>query len=95
MWNGCHAKIDMKILHLNDHLTSVGGVESYLLALVPLLDASANETHVAYATAKEGLFKRQHRIPGLNSIRFRDVEPCRDEVRRLIERVIADVVRFV
>ena len=76
----------MKILHLNDHLASVGGVETYLLALVPLLEDSAKETHVSFATGEEGLFAREYRIRALNSIQFRDVEPCRIEVRRLLER---------
>ncbi len=84
----------MRILHLNDHLAAVGGVESYLLALVPELEKRGHEVHVGYASGGLEEMKNTGKLSHLNSIRFRDITKGEKEVRDCIADVRPDVVHL-
>ncbi len=84
----------IRILHLNDHLAAVGGVETYLLGLIPLLEAEGNEVHVGYASGQGGLFRHEKQIPLLASIRFEDIGPCREAVAAWIRETQPDVIHL-
>lgn len=84
----------MKILHLNDHLSAVGGVETYLLGLVPLLEERGHEVMVGYSSGDGSVVSRSERLTYLGSIRHRDILPGREEVEALIHRFEPDVVHL-
>lgn len=55
----------MKILHFNDHLSWSGGVETYLLSVVPELEALGHPQIVAFAEGDERLTSSTRRLPEL------------------------------
>ncbi|MDC0278548.1 glycosyltransferase family 4 protein [Akkermansiaceae bacterium] len=84
----------MKILHLNDHLSAVGGVETYLLSLVPRLEAAGHEVMVGYSSGDGGGVTQSEKLSFLGSIRQSEIDAGRSEVERLIERFRPDVVHL-
>lgn len=56
----------MKILHVNDHLAPRGGVETYLLSLIPYLEEDGFVQAVAYGEGDAGLVKSPFEIPELS-----------------------------
>lgn len=57
----------MRVLHVNEHLARKGGVETYLLALLPLLQARGVESVVAYGTGDPGEHAASHAVPAIRS----------------------------
>lgn len=53
----------MRILHLNEHLSWAGGVETYLLHLIPALAAAGLEQYYAYAQGEADLSLRAIQVP--------------------------------
>lgn len=53
----------MKILHLNEHLSWSGGIETYLLSLVPRLEALGHQQSLLYAGGDAGLMAGSRRLP--------------------------------
>ena len=82
----------LRILHLNDHLAAVGGVETYLLGLLPRLEELGHEVHFGFAKGDPDVVRNAHRLPHLSSIRQADIGAAGQEVSRLIERLRPDVV---
>lgn len=58
----------MRVLHLNEHLNWTGGVETYLLHLLPVLESHGVENHYAFATGDVGLVPRAHRLAEIGGI---------------------------
>lgn len=56
----------MKILHLNEHLAWTGGVETYLLSLLPDLADRGHSQAVAYARGDGKLVVDSHPLPELS-----------------------------
>jgi glycosyltransferase involved in cell wall biosynthesis len=56
----------MKVLHVNDHLAPRGGVETYLLSVIPYLEQDGFEQAVAYGQGDAGLVKYPFEIPELS-----------------------------
>ena len=84
----------MRILHLNDHLAAVGGVESYLMALVPELEKRGHGVHIGFASGGLKGMKNAVKLSHLNSIQFRDIEKGASEVTALIAEVQPDVIHL-
>jgi glycosyltransferase involved in cell wall biosynthesis len=57
----------MKILHLNEHLDYSGGIETYLLSLIPLLRKRDICSVVAYASGRGELVEHAAKVPSLKS----------------------------
>ncbi|MGQ0633588.1 MAG: glycosyltransferase family 4 protein [Planctomycetaceae bacterium] len=57
----------MKVLHLNDHLSWSGGIETYLLSLIPLLESLGHPQVVAYAMGDGRLVRSSRQLPCLAS----------------------------
>src|SRR5262245_58803651 len=55
----------MRILHLNDHLSWSGGIETYLLSLIPRLEAQAHRQVVGFAEGDDNLVGGSRRLPWL------------------------------
>lgn len=84
----------MKLLHLNDHLAPVGGVETYLTGLLPLLREQDHQVHVAYSTGDGTLQPDSHHLPLMGSIRHEDRQAGRKEAAALFARLQPDVVHL-
>lgn len=84
----------MKILHLNDHLAPVGGVETYLTGLLPLLRARGHEVHVAWSSGDGTLQPDSHQLPHMGSIRHGDIGAGRDEATALFKRLQPEVLHL-
>lgn len=56
----------MKILHLNEHLSWSGGIETYLLALVPELESLGHAQVVGFAEGDGSLVSCARRLPYLS-----------------------------
>ncbi len=52
----------MRVLHWNEHLSWAGGVETYLLHLIPALEAEGLEQYLAYGQGDEALVPRAIRM---------------------------------
>ena len=52
----------MKVVHINEHLALKGGVETYLLNLLPLMRDSGIDQSVIYASGDESLWGRSKRL---------------------------------
>ena len=84
----------MKILHLNDHLSSAGGVETYLLGLIPWLEMAGHQVVVGYSSGDGSVVKSSFKLDYIGSIRHRDIAAGRAEVESLIARENPDVVHL-
>ena len=67
----------MKILHVNEHLERKGGVETYLLSLLPMLEARGIEGHVLYGQGDTGLWESSSAVPEIGLSGFRHDAPAR------------------
>ncbi len=80
----------VRVLHLNQHLASKGGVETYLLAALPLLQQRGVESTWLYAEGDATLWSDSRHFPALGKLKASD-----DEQRALqhyIEASKADIV---
>lgn len=84
----------MRILHINDILAPHGGVETYLLALLPRLVEAGHEPHMAFGRGDDRLWPNAHQIPGIGQAQ-RNVEPdVRRQVASLIKQLAPDLVHL-
>jgi glycosyltransferase involved in cell wall biosynthesis len=56
----------MKVLHLNEHLAWAGGVETYLLSLLPGLEHRGHPQAVVFARGDGDLVRASHFLPDLS-----------------------------
>ncbi|MFT5124743.1 MAG: glycosyltransferase involved in cell wall biosynthesis [Kiritimatiellia bacterium] len=84
----------MKVLHINDHLAWKGGVETYLLNLIPLLEKRGVQNHVLYGTgtSETPILEASESLPALAQPGD-DAEVAR-EVRARIQAFGADLVHL-
>jgi glycosyltransferase involved in cell wall biosynthesis len=83
----------MRILHVNDHLSESGGVETYLLSVCPALSQRGHDVHVAYGAGRPVL-PQAHHVPEIASIRAADDARCARALDALIDRVAPDVIHM-
>jgi glycosyltransferase involved in cell wall biosynthesis len=77
----------MKILHLNDHLSWSGGIETYLLALVPELQSLGHDQVVGFATGDGSLVSCNRHLPYLSGA---DRKARREGYRKTAELIAAE-----
>ncbi|MCR4411027.1 MAG: glycosyltransferase family 4 protein [Thermoguttaceae bacterium] len=82
----------MRILHLNEHLDWTGGVETYLLHLLPLLEAGGVEQHYAFAHGDASLVARAHHVPEIAEFGRKPEAAGHARVAALLEAIGPDVV---
>ncbi len=82
----------MRVLHLNEHLDWTGGVETYLLHLVPQLEAAGIQQYVAFAQGDGNLIPRAHHLPELSQFGFKAEAAGYARSARLLEVIRPDVV---
>ena len=84
----------MRILHVNDHLAPRGGVETYLLAAMPLLENDGFVQGVAYGQGNSELVSHGFEIPELSGPGWGE---CRELTRKLsaaVESFRPDVIHL-
>src|SRR5690606_7879744 len=84
----------MKILHVNEHLERKGGVETYLLSLLPMLEARGIEGHVLYGQGDTGLWESSSAVPEIGLSGFRHDAPARVQVNHVLRRERPDIVHI-
>lgn len=72
----------MKILHINQHLLWKGGIETYLLSLIPRLQSLGHEVLVAFGEGDETIVR--------NSRRFAHLDQTGGAARRVAAREMAE-----
>ncbi|ARA94422.1 hypothetical protein AWN76_015515 [Rhodothermaceae bacterium RA] len=73
----------MTILHINEHLARKGGVETYLFALMPMLEARGHSCRVLYGDGDPALWPASVRVPAIRQAR----------AARQAQAEVADVLR--
>lgn len=84
----------MRVLHVNEHLASRGGIETYLLSLFPLLEAEGMEPVFAYASGDGGIVRRAEQVASLADARLSARRDGAAAMRSVLRRVKPDVVHL-
>ena len=82
----------MRILHVNAHLAPKGGVETYLLALRPILEARGVEALLAYDEGDPSLWPGAEHVPGLEHPSVEQDATVSGRLAGLIRRLRPDLV---
>ena len=82
----------MRVLHVNDHLSESGGVETYLLSLLPALAERGIDSHLAFGTGRDTLLPNAVRIAAIAQAGTDHDTTCARELRQLIDRLDPDVI---
>jgi glycosyltransferase involved in cell wall biosynthesis len=82
----------MKVLHLNEHLSWSGGIETYLLSLVPLLESLGHSQVVGFAEGDGDLVANSRRVPLLGRSDRAARHAGYREMSRMIARERPDIV---
>ncbi len=80
----------MRILHLNQHLAAKGGVETYLLAALPLLQQQGVRCILGYAEGDPALWPDNIALPALGKVRANVAE--QEQLRVTIQATGADII---
>ncbi len=84
----------MRVLHINEHLSWAGGVETYLLHLLPALEAEGCEPHYAFAQGDADLLPRAIRVPEISGFSRRDESGGYTKMREILHRIRPQVVHI-
>lgn len=84
----------MKILHLNEHLEWAGGVETYLLAIIPRLEALGHSQAVVFAKGRGELVANSHCVPGLSFGNRTAEREAYTSMQQIMEQEQPDVVHL-
>jgi hypothetical protein len=82
----------MKILHLNEHLSLKGGVETYLFSAIPLLDERGVQSQVVYSQGDPSFFSDAHHIPLLGKIGFTNNGAAGKELEKILSAEKPDII---
>lgn len=82
----------MRILHLNDHLAARGGIETYLLAIIPRLAADGVESVVVFGDGDASLVKQAECVPAVLSSKVSDRRQAYRLVEGCVRRYRPDVI---
>ena len=82
----------MRLLHLNGHLDWKGGVEVYLLSLIPELEARSHKVVIGYAEGRPELVTRANLLPELEHADARSRRAGYETAARLLEQSRPDAV---
>ncbi|NMC21051.1 MAG: glycosyltransferase family 4 protein [Thermogutta sp.] len=84
----------MRILHFNEHLSWAGGVETYLLHLIPRLAAQGIEQHYAFAQGDASLWPNSIPLPELAGFGRRAEAAGYARTQRLLRDLRPDVIHI-
>ncbi|HEY3968502.1 MAG TPA: glycosyltransferase family 4 protein [Planctomycetaceae bacterium] len=84
----------LKILHIHENLAPLGGVETYLLSLAPLLADQGNEQAYVYAKGDAQLVARAYHVPALNRCGLAAERQASHQMRAVLREWRPDVVHL-
>lgn len=84
----------MKVLHINEHLARKGGVETYLLALMPMLEARGIAQQVIYDEGDPAEHAASFSVHGIKEARFGAQKAVYRQVLEILQRERPDVVHI-
>lgn len=82
----------MKVVHINEHLLRKGGVETYLLAVLPMLEERGVSTHVVYGGGDPALWSSSTALPGVSRASFTEDATAARQLRAILDAEQPDVV---
>lgn len=82
----------MRVVHVNEHLDWTGGVETYLLHLLPLLDAEGVEQHFVYAQGDANLTQSAFHLPEVSQFGWKQEAAGYSRLAQWLAAIGADVV---
>jgi len=82
----------MKILHLNEHLSLKGGVETYLFSAIPQLEERGIESQVVYSKGDASFFPNAHHLPLLGKIGFTKNADAADQLAKILNAEKPDII---
>jgi len=82
----------VKVLHVNEHLARKGGVETYLLSLLPMLAAHGITSTVAYGTGDPAEYTPSVCVPGIRHTGFRSQGAARQAMQAALDQAQPDVI---
>ena len=74
----------MKVIHINEHLDRKGGVETYMLAVLPLLREQGLDLAVVYETGDSSNFPASIQLNGLGSSHFSTDRTVENRLREVL-----------
>ena len=84
----------MKVLHVNEHLARKGGVETYMLSLLPMLpDYGVSPTFV-YAKGDASIFTPSISVPGIHKTGFKNDAPSQKHMESVLSQEKPDVIHI-
>ena len=84
----------MKILHINEHLAPLGGVETYLIALLPELAARGYVQQVIYSSGDPQWWPDSFEIPVLRRAGFSHHLEIAEKLTALLQREKPDIIHI-
>lgn len=84
----------LRILHVNDHLSLKGGVETYLLSAIPHLEADGFEQAVVYGQGEPELVKNAFEIPEVSTPGWNNRAVMEQKLAAAIDQFQPDVVHL-
>ena len=84
----------MKVVHLNEHLTPKGGVETYLLAVLPLLAERGVESDWVFGRGDATLWPPSRQVEGMGAIAYGEESRVRLAVLDQLRDIQPDVVHI-
>ena len=84
----------MKILHINGHLNFQGGIETYLLSLMPRLEELGHFQVVAFSEGHAELAPHAHQIKGLSDFGAKAEKAGYAQFSRLLDAEKPDVIHL-
>lgn len=84
----------MRVVHFNEHLDWTGGVETYLLHLLPLLESQGVENHYVYASGTGELLPRAHHLPEIAGFGRRAEEEGWGRTLTLLKSLRPDLIHL-
>jgi glycosyltransferase involved in cell wall biosynthesis len=83
----------VRLMHLNDHIDYVGGVETYVLSTIPLLEQRGIAQAVVYGKGEPGRVERGFHVPQISNPSPADSRLAADGVTRAIEEFQPDLAQ--
>lgn len=84
----------MNVLHVNEHITHKGGVETYLFDLLPRLEEQGVSSVLAYAEGTPSLHKETRHVPSLGTVGFQAEEQARSHMENVLREEDPDLVHI-
>jgi glycosyltransferase involved in cell wall biosynthesis len=84
----------LQILHINDHLSAKGGVETYLLSVVPELAQRGYKSHIAFGKGEPGASEYSHHLPEIASASYRSEVTVHYKLTRLLKELKPELVHL-